>query len=172
MELYDKVVNALQGPLDAEHIRLDEDDGVSGFVVSRRFEQMSELDRQRLIDDALRNAQVPLSSDEQRQILMIAGLTPSEYDSVGARIRVHRIREFADGSLEVLVHGGYSDAVYVKGALSNQKGVKATEPEASPGAVGILMTFRAKGSKASPLTKERAIAVLAADKYIQVMPSA
>ena len=172
MGLPDKVINALQTPLNAEYIRLDNDDGISGFVVSRQFEKMSMLDRQQLIDDALRNAPDPLSNEEQREILMIAGLTPDEYESVGARIRVHEVTVLDDGSLEVLVHGGYSDATYVRGALNNQKGVETTEPEQSPGAIGILMAFYAKGTEANPLTRERAIAALASDQYIQVMQDA
>lgn len=66
MGLADKVVAALQTPLGAEYIRLDDDDGISGFVVSGRFENMSTLDRQQLIDEALRDAPDPLSQEEQR----------------------------------------------------------------------------------------------------------
>ncbi len=169
MGITDKIINSLQEPLHAEYIRLDDDDGISGYVVSSQFEKMSPLDRQQLIDEALRGAADPLSSEEQRQILMIAGLTPLEYESVGARIRVHKIRELGDGSLEVLLHGGYSDAKYVRRALNNQEGVTTTEPEQSPGARGILMTFRAKGTDANPLTREKAANVLEADSYIEVM---
>ncbi|MCO6458164.1 MAG: hypothetical protein J5I93_22900 [Pirellulaceae bacterium] len=169
MGLPDKIVAALQTPLGAEYIRLDDDDGVSGFVVSRRFEKMSTLDRPQLIDDALRNAPDPLTPEEHRQILMIAGLTPIEYESAGARVRVHEIREHDDGSLEVLLHGGYSDAAYVRGALNNQKGVQTTEPEQCPDAIGVLMTFRAKGTAADPLTRERAIRILKAEQYVRVM---
>jgi acid stress-induced BolA-like protein IbaG/YrbA len=170
--LPDKIIAAIQSPLAAEYIRLDDDDGITGFVVSRKFENMSTLDRQSLIDEALRNATDPLSTEEQRQVLMIAGLTPAEYESAGARIRVREIREQGDGSLEVLLHGGYSDAVYVKGALNNEKGVQTTEPEPCPDAVGILMRFRAKGTEVNPLTRARAIKVLQADRYIQVMQDA
>ncbi len=172
MGLPDKIVAALQTPLGAEYIRLDDDDGISGFVVSRRFENVSTLDRQQLIDEALRDAPDPLSQEEQRQILIIAGLTPREYESVGARVRVHKIRELADGSLEVLLDGGYSDAMYVRSALDNQKGVETTEPEQCPGGAGILTKFRAKGTVADPLTRVRAISVLEADQYIHVMQDA
>ena len=172
MGLPDKIVAALQTPLGAEYIRLDDDDGISGFVVSGRFENMSTLDRQQLIDEAIRDAPDPLSQDEQRRILMIAGMTPMEYESVGARIRVHKIKELGDGSLEVFLHGGYSDAIYVRGVLDNQKGVQTTEPKHDPGAIGIMMTFRARGTAADPLTRERAVRVLEADQYIQVMQNA
>ena len=169
MEITDKIISAFREPLHPEFIRLDDDDGISGYVVSSRFEEMSTLDRQQLIDEALLGAADPLSSEEQRQILMIAGLTPLEYESVGARIRVHKIRELDDGSLEVLLHGGHSDAVYVRGTLDNHEGVTTTQPEQSPGAVGILMTFHAKGTDANPLTKAKAIGMLEADQYIEVM---
>jgi len=159
----------LREPLGAEYIHLDDDDGISGYVVSGGFEGMSSLDRQRLIDDTLRNAEDPLSKEERRHVLMIAALTPLEYESAGAHIRVHKIRELGDGSLKVLLHGSYSDARYVRGALNNEKGVKTTEPEQCPGAEGILMTFRATGSETNPLTKEKAIRVLAADQYIELV---
>jgi acid stress-induced BolA-like protein IbaG/YrbA len=144
--LSEKIIAALQAPLNAEYVRLEDDDGISGFVVSRRFENMSTLDRQQLIDEVLRNGPDPLSHEEQRQILLIAGLTPREYDSANPRIRVHRIREQTDGSLEILLHGPYSDAMYVRDALENEEGVQTTEPEQVPGAIGILMKFSAKGT--------------------------
>ena len=169
MALVDKVTAALRDALRAEYIRLEIDDGVSGYVVSREFEGKSTLDRQRIIDDAIRGAADPITAEEQREILMIAGLTPNEYDSVGARIRVHNIRERDDGSLEVLLHGGYSDALYVRGALNNHKGVTTSEPAQCPGAIGVLMTFSARGTEADPLTREKAAEILRADQYIHVM---
>jgi hypothetical protein len=172
VELSAKIIAALQAPLSAEHVRLDDDDGISGFVVSRRFENMSTLDRQQLIDEILRNGPDPLSPEEQRQILVIAGLTPTEYDSASPRITVHRIREQTDGSLEILLHGPYSDAMYVRDALESEKGVQTTEPEQVPGAIGILMKVSARGTPEDPLTKERATSVLTADQYIQVMQNA
>ena len=172
MGLTEKVTDALQKSLGADYIRLDNDDGISGFVVSRQFEKVSMLDRQQLIDEALRNAAEPLSAEEQRKILMIAGLTPLEYESVGTRIRVRKIKELEDGSLEVLLRGGYSDAVYVQGALRSQKGVTTTEPERSPSENGTQMKFRARGTEVNPLTKEKAISVLKADRYIAVANNA
>lgn len=172
MAIKDKIINALFRALKAEYIRLEDDDGISGYVVSRQFEGMSTLDRQRLIDSALDNASDTLSPDERNRILMIAGLTPLEYQSVGARIRIHKIREIADGAFEILLHGGLSDAEYVRGALNNQKGVETTEPKSSPEAIGTLTSFVAKATQAEPLTKERAIHVLKSDRYIEVMPNA
>jgi hypothetical protein len=103
---------------------------------------------------------------------MIAGLTPAEYDTVGARIRVHKIKELARGAVEVLLNGGSSDAEYVRGTLKSQKGIHTTEPKQVPGAVGILMSFRVKGTESTPLTKAKVIRILNSDQYIRVMPDA
>ena len=172
MDVRDKVINALTNSLEVHYIRLEDDDGITGFVVSPQFRDMSTLDRQGLIENALSRSPKPLTAQEQRQVLMIAGLTPEEYESVGARIRVHEVKEMAGGAVEILLHGGLSDAEYVRGALNNQKGVQTTEPRQVPGAVGILMSFRAKGSGANPLTKARAIQILKRDRYIEVMANA
>ncbi len=169
MGLLDKIKKALQEPLCAEYVRLDDDDGISGFVVSSRFEGISSLDRQQMIDDALQDATASLSQEERQHILMIAGLTPLEYDSVGAKIRVHQIREQDDSSLEVMLRGNLSDAKYVRDVLENLEGVTTTEPGWSPGAKGILMEFRAEGTDANPLTKEKVIRELRADQYIEVI---
>jgi hypothetical protein len=171
MDLKDKVIAALFQELKPEYVRLADEDGISGFVVSRQFDGMSALDRQERIEDALSNASLTL--EERRQILMIAGLTPEEYEAVGARIRVNRVKEITGGAVEVLLHGNPSDAAYVRGMLQNQEGVqKTTEPTPVPGARGDLMSFRASGTKTNPLNKERAIRILKEDPYIEVMPNA
>ena len=103
---------------------------------------------------------------------MIAGLTPEEYEAVGARIRVHKVKEMAGGAVEVVLHAGRSDAEYVRGALKNQNGVETSEPEPVSGAAGVLMSFRAKGPAANPLTKEKVIRVLKKNPYIEVMRNA
>lgn len=172
MDVKDKLIEAFQAALAVHYIRIEEDDGLSGFVVSPQFDGMSTLDRQSIIEAAIDNAPHPLTKVEKRQILMIAGLTPAESDAVGAGIRVHRLREKPDGSIEVLLHGGPSDAEYVRGVFNNLKGVQTSEPEHSAGAMGILMVFRAIGSHADPLTKERALRALQEDPYVAVMPGA
>ena len=169
MGLKDKIMNALVKGLSAEYVRLEEDDGISGFVVSPKFKGVSSLDRQSLIEKLLSEA---LTSGETRQVLMIAGLTREEYETVGARIRVHKIKGKAGGALEVFVHGGLSDAEYVRGALDNEKGVTTTPSQKVTGAAGILMRFQAQGTEATPFTKERAIKVLKKDQYIEVMEDA
>ena len=80
---------------------------------------------------------------------MIAGVTPAEYEAVGMRIRVHKIKEMGGGAVEILLHGGLSDAQFVRTALNNQKGVPTTQPKPVAGATGILMYFRAKGTPAT-----------------------
>jgi hypothetical protein len=172
MDVRQKIREALDKALQAEYVRLEEADGISGFIVSSKFQGMPTLDRQALIEEALTKAKPALTAEERRQVLMIAGLTPVEYESVGARIRVHRVREVAGGKIEILLHGGLPDAEYVRGALNNEKGVSTTEPEKVTGAPGILMTFRAAGKKANPLTKEKVLRILRQDPYIEVLPNA
>jgi hypothetical protein len=170
MDLKDKIIEAVSRDLAPEYVRLEDDDGISGFVVSRLFKGMSSWDRQGKIEETLQKAS--LASEERRRILMIAGLTPEEYEAVGARIRVHRVKEMPGGAVEILLHGGLSDAEYVRGALNNQKGIQTTDPKPVSGAIGVLMSFRAKGSKANPLTKDKAIGALKKDQYIEVMSNA
>jgi stress-induced morphogen len=82
VDLKEKVEIALKGAITATRIRLEEDDGISGFVVSSDFRGKSALDRQTMIDKALRKAGVKLTKPELRQILAIAALTPAEYETV------------------------------------------------------------------------------------------
>ncbi len=169
MDVKKRVEKALSDTFEDAYVRLEDDDGISGFVVSARFKGMSTLDRQELIDEAIKGATPPLAPDEKRQVLMIAALSPAEFSSVGAKVRVHKVKQLAH-AVEIVLHGGHADAEYVRGALNNQKGVKTTEPKQVPGAVGVLMQFRASGTRADPLDKARAIHVLKNDPYIEVMP--
>ena len=124
MDLKDKIVNALRDQFKVDYVRLEDDGGISGFVVSPQFKGVSTLDRQGRIDEALSKAADPLSPDERRRVVMIAGLTPAEYEAVGARVRVHRVREITNGTVEVLLHGTLVDAEYVRGGTP--------EPERRP----------------------------------------
>jgi hypothetical protein len=153
-------------------MRLDDEGRITVFVVSPDFQGMSAFDRQVFLDEVLNKPSTAHTPDDRRRVLMIAGLTPAEYDSVGSRIRVHKVKEVREGTIEVLVHGGLSDAEYVRGALKGEKGVKTTEPKQVPGAVGILMKFRATSTASQPLTKARAMRILESDQYIEVMPNA
>lgn len=170
MAAKEKIVELLFDALEPEYVRLDDDDGISGIVVSKVFEGMSALDRQTKIDEVL--AETSLSAEERRSVLMIAGVTPAEFETVGARIRVHRIKEMAGGAVEILLHGGSSDADYVRETLNHQKGVRTTEPKPVAGAPGVLMSFRAKGPSASPLTRAKTLRILKGDPYIEVMSNA
>ncbi len=165
MDFKDKIVETLVQALQPEFVRLEDDDGVSGFVVSRAFEGMTTLDRQAKIEEILK-------PEDRRRILMIAGLTPQEYDAVGARIRVHKVKEMAGGAVEILLHGGKSDAEYVQASLRGHDGIETSPPKPVKGAIGVLMSFRAKGSGSHPLTKEKAIRFLKKDHYIEVMSNA
>src|SRR2546423_15561032 len=102
MDLREKVTDALLKGLNAEYVRLEQEDGISGFVVSPKFKDMETLDRQGLIEKVLGKV---LTAEEMRQVLMIAGLTREEYETVGASIRVEKVKEKAGGALEVLLHG-------------------------------------------------------------------
>src|ERR1700730_13194705 len=113
MDLKEKVTEALRQGLKPEYMRIEDDDGIYGFVVSPRFRGVSSLDRQTRIDKALRKSPIRMTPAELRQVFMIAGLTPVEYEAVGAKIRIHNVKELAGGEVEVTIHGGLSDAEYV-----------------------------------------------------------
>jgi acid stress-induced BolA-like protein IbaG/YrbA len=82
LALKEKVESALKGAIAANRIRLEDDDGISGFIVSSDFRGMTALDRQTLIENALRHSSVKFTKPELRQILAIAALTPAEYETV------------------------------------------------------------------------------------------
>lgn len=82
MDLKEKVIVALKSAIVDAWLRLQDDDGISGIVVSAKFIGMSPLDRQKLIDRALRNSAVEFSKQERRNILAIAALTPAEFETV------------------------------------------------------------------------------------------
>ena len=168
MEIREKVVKALTDSMTVDFARIDEDDGITGFVVSPKFEGVSAIDRQVLIEESLKNAPDPLTRAERRHVLMIAGLTPDEYETVGARIRVHKIKALRGGTVEILLHGGLSDAQYVRATLNTREGIETTEPKRVAGAE-FLMSIRVKGSGAAPLTKAQVIRILESDKYIEMM---
>jgi hypothetical protein len=84
VDLKEKVALALRRSLRADPIRLEEDGGISGIAVSAQFERLPSLERQRLIDKALRDSSIKLTKAELRKILAIAGLTPAEYEALGS----------------------------------------------------------------------------------------
>ena len=83
MDLKDKVTEALHQALTPELILLEDDDGISGYVVSKLFHGMPALERQDLIERAVRNSPSKLTKSDERHILAIAGISPAEYDVIG-----------------------------------------------------------------------------------------
>jgi hypothetical protein len=90
VDLKEKVTAALRHNLHPDHIHLEDDDGISGFIVSAQFRRMPSLERQRLIHNALHGSSIKFTKAEFRQILAIAGLTPAEYEALGYRERESR----------------------------------------------------------------------------------
>lgn len=84
MDLKEKVEAALERYFNPDQVHLESDDGISGYVVSPKFQKISSLDRQMLIDKALRGSSVPFSKAELRHVLAIAALTPAEYEAIGS----------------------------------------------------------------------------------------
>jgi hypothetical protein len=82
VDLKDKVAEALRQALRPDHLQLDDDDGVWGFVVSTQFRQMPALERQVMIENALRNSAFKLTKAELRNVLAIAPLTPAEFEAM------------------------------------------------------------------------------------------
>ena len=90
MDVIKKVKTALNRYFHPDVLDLQDDDGIIGVVVSDRFRAMESLDRQTLIQDALRKSSPTLSRDDMRQVLAIAPMTPEEYFAYGPRKKVHR----------------------------------------------------------------------------------
>jgi stress-induced morphogen len=83
VDLKEKVAEVLRISFHPDEIRLEDEDGIYGYVVSNRFDGMNSLDRQELVDDVLRGSDAGLSRSELRHVLMIAAMTPAEYSIVG-----------------------------------------------------------------------------------------
>lgn len=79
MDLVERITQALSQAISIEQIKLDDDDGVIGYVVSPDFDGMEFVDRQMKIQRALRGGSLPLSLSELRRIGAIAALTPDEF---------------------------------------------------------------------------------------------
>ena len=90
MDLKQKVTEALHRRFEPEVIELDEEGGISGFVVSPSFRGKTALDRQTEIHEALHGPSGPLTAAEGRRILAIAALTPAEYAATGKGVKRRR----------------------------------------------------------------------------------
>jgi acid stress-induced BolA-like protein IbaG/YrbA len=86
MGVQEKVERALRHSLGAEVVvDLEDDDGIIGVVVSSKFRRMEPMDRQTIIDKALRSAPEALTQEEMRRVIVIAPLTPEEHAAYSAR---------------------------------------------------------------------------------------
>jgi acid stress-induced BolA-like protein IbaG/YrbA len=79
MDVREKVEEALRHAFDPEFIQLEDDDGISGYLVSSKFRRMEFIDRQTMIYEALRNSPIRLKPGEIRRVVAIAALTPEEH---------------------------------------------------------------------------------------------
>ena len=83
MALKKKLEAALKHMLAPDLIDLVDDDGVTGYVVSSKFQRMNALNRQKLVQKSLCGAPRPLLPAELRRVLLIVPLTPAEARSYG-----------------------------------------------------------------------------------------
>jgi stress-induced morphogen len=83
MELKEKVEGALRNHFQVDYLDLVDNEGISGVMVSPDFEGVGRLDRHRRIDRALRDRSGKLTRREQRQVVLIAPFTPTEYGPIG-----------------------------------------------------------------------------------------
>lgn len=90
MDLVKKVRTALNRSFKPAVLVIEDDDGVIGVVVSDRFRQVESIDRQTLIQDALRKAPTPITLDEMRRVLAITPMTPEEYVAYGPKNSLQR----------------------------------------------------------------------------------
>jgi acid stress-induced BolA-like protein IbaG/YrbA len=168
VDLVTKIASILKPALALERIYLDvEDDAITGYVVSKRFQGMSSLDRQKLLVKELKSAPAPLTPEELRQILMIAALTPIEFDSVGAKIKIQRITESDDGDLVIVLKGNHQDGEFIQELLEKDANLVSAEIQDVPDAP-FLTKVVAHGTKDAPLTQKRAVALLASD-FVSLM---
>jgi stress-induced morphogen len=83
VETVRKVKRALQRAFQPDTIKLEDDEGIIGVVVSDQFRQVESIDRQMLIDKALRDPSSHLSQEEIRRVLAIAPMTRAEFTAFG-----------------------------------------------------------------------------------------
>jgi hypothetical protein len=83
MELKEKVERALRNHFQVDYLKLIDNEGISGVLVSPDFEGVGRLDRHRRIDRALHDRSEKLTRGEQRRVVLIAPFTPTEYGPIG-----------------------------------------------------------------------------------------
>ncbi len=69
----------LRVAFQADEVFLEDDDGISGYIVSAQFRGLDSIDRQWKLDEVLRSPEANLTPAELRELLAIAALTPEEY---------------------------------------------------------------------------------------------
>ena len=106
MDVREKVVAALIQAFEPAYVRVEDDDGISGFVVSRKFEGLTALDRQERIDEA-QTVAPRLTKEERRRVLMIAGLTPSSTMPLARAFVSSRSKREQVGPLRSLSKAGH-----------------------------------------------------------------
>ena len=85
MDLVKRIKTALNRTFKPVFLEIMDDDGVIGVVVSEHFRQVESIDRQALIQDALRKSLTPITREEMSRVLAIAPMTPEEYVAYGPR---------------------------------------------------------------------------------------
>ncbi len=83
MGLKEKVWQTLSDYFTPDEMVLNDDEAITGFLVSPRFKKMETLDRMDLVDTALATGK--FTRRERGKILLIAPLTPAEYKAVAPR---------------------------------------------------------------------------------------
>jgi len=166
VDVREKILKILSKSLQPEYARLDDEDGITGFVVSQQFQGTSSLDRQFRLEQLWHEA--ALTPDERGKVLMIACLTPNEYEAAGVRVRIHRVRETDPGEVEVRLQGSSSDAEYVRNVFVKKRGLQTTVARPVRENTGVVQAFTVTGTEARPLTREKSLRILHEDPYIEV----
>jgi stress-induced morphogen len=78
VDVKEKIAVVLQAAFEPEELVLDDSDGLGGYVISAKFRGFDSLQRQKMINKALRAPSSGLTKAELREILVIAALTPEE----------------------------------------------------------------------------------------------
>ncbi len=81
MELKEKVERALRNHFQVDYLKLMDNEGIHGFVVSPDFEDLSSSERRGLLREASRDPTADLTDCERRQFSFISTLTPAEYEA-------------------------------------------------------------------------------------------
>ncbi len=82
MDIREKVAEALRRRFAPDRMVLRDDNGIYGYIVSDKFLGLTSLERQREIDRTFRDAAANLSRAERLNILVIAPITPEEYEGI------------------------------------------------------------------------------------------